>query len=251
MIEYMILGLIQGILEWLPVSSEGSLVLILVNALKMNLSTAISLSIYAHLGTALAVVTKYNKVFKEAILLRDRETFKLLTFSTLGTCITAVPLLTYGLENLELSEIVNVLIGLLLIVTGIILLYGKKMHCTLKREKLSAMNYLLLGLLQGFAVLPGLSRSAITVSYLLCTGVDPRKALKYSFLVSVPVVLGACVLEVVTGKIYPVSILLCLIIFSFATGLLTMNALLKVAEKVNFGMFCIFFGLLALLLNLV
>ncbi len=251
MIEYIILGLVQGILEWLPVSSEGSLVLILINALKMDLSTAISLSIYAHLGTALAVLTKYNKVFKEAILLRDRETFKLLTLSTLGTCITATPLLIYGLENLELSEMINILIGSLLIVTGMILLYGRKVHYTFTHKKLSTMNYLLLGLLQGFAVLPGLSRSAITVSYLLYAGVNPKKALKYSFLISVPVVIGACALEAVTGKIYPVSILFCIVIFSFAAGLLTMNALLKVAEKVNFGVFCIFFGLLALLLNLI
>lgn len=250
MIEYVILGLIQGILEWLPVSSEGSLVLIIVNALKINFSTAISLSIYAHLGTALAVTVKYNRIFKETILLRDQETFKLLIMSTLGTCITAVPILLYGLKNIEFNETVNVLIGLLLMLTGAILLIGKKAHYTLKRENPSIVNYFVLGLLQGFAVMPGLSRSAITVSYLLYSGLTPKKALKYSFLVSVPVVLGACVLEAVAGEIYPVSILICLTVFSFITGLLTMNALLKVAEKVNFGMFCIFFGLLALLLNI-
>jgi undecaprenyl-diphosphatase len=105
----------------------------------------------------------------------------------------------------------------------------------------------IVGIIQAFAVLPGLSRSGLTTSTLLIRKHDPEYALKLSFLMSIPAVLvaeiGLIIMQKAVFDIYS----LVAILVSFLLGLLTLGSLLKIAQRINFGYFCIFLGLISIL----
>ncbi|MHA2023541.1 MAG: undecaprenyl-diphosphate phosphatase, partial [Candidatus Thorarchaeota archaeon] len=113
---------------------------------------------------------------------------------------------------------------------------------------------LVTGLVQGSAVLPGLSRSGVTVSAMLMQRVDKETALRFSFLMSVPAVLGILVLEILTGSIIPADIPLIDMMFMeaivFIVGLGSMEFLLRLARKVSFWKLCLVIAVIAIALGI-
>ena len=255
-----LVALIQGLVEWLPISSEGQTVLFVYNFGSIPPEGVISLVAWLHLGTTLAVIVRYPKTILEIISLKDRNLFKLLLIATICTAITAVPLYFVLRNSLSVfhGELLNVIIGILLIITAIVLYLptrkeienGKEIETSEPNEHIAVLT----GLVQGFSVLPGLSRSGVTISALLMQKVDRETALRFSFLMSIPAVLGIFVLEAVLGSITPPGVglteLLLMEAIVFVVGLFSMEFLLRISRSLNFWKLCIIIGIIAILFGL-
>lgn len=250
-----IVALIQGLVEWLPISSEGQAVFFLYNIGAVPETDALALVIWLHLGTALAVIVKYPRTIFEVLTLKDRVLFKQLLVATIATAVLALPL--FFLITTELpGDILNFLVGALLLVTAVVLYLPTRREAkgeVQQREtdtKISALT----GLVQGLSVLPGLSRSGVTVSALLMQRVEKEKALRFSFLMSVPAVVGILAVSILTGIATPPSIgivdLVLMEAIVFVTGLASMEFLLRLARRISFWKLCVFIGLIAIVVGL-
>ena len=258
--SYAVLGIVQGILEWLPVSSEGINSLILVNFFGSTLAEAITLSVFLHIGTLLAAIFYFRKelvlIFKQ---LREdlvncndflgTEENRLITFLIVATFFTGIvgfPLILFSLEQFEFSgKTATAVIGLLLIITGVIQKKAEKKE-TLEKS-IGLKDSIIVGVAQGFSALPGLSRSGITTSVLLFRKYNAKDALRLSFLMSIPAVFAAELGLGLMGGVSFTADVLVAIFFAFVFGVATIDALMKLAEKIKFSKFCIILGALSLM----
>ena len=270
MIEYIIIAILQGLFEWLPISSSGQTFLVSMKMFGISPEAAYSLAIWLHLGTTLAVLLKFRtdffKIFKSFLPNRyiveeiDVKKRNWLIYATLGTGITAVPLyfifriIISGAFTAFQGDLITLIISSLLIITGIILLKTKKIYGknTLEdiEHKETTKDSFLAGLIQGVSILPGISRSGVTVSAVLLEKYDQDSALRLSFLMSVPVAIASIIVDIIFGEgsifgtLEPFLIVLSTII-SFLVGYLTIELLLRIAQKISFGYFCISYGIIA------
>lgn len=258
-LEAMILGILQGILEWLPISSRGNLVLIMMYFFGLEAEQALNYSIFLHIGTLFAAATYFRKeilaLFKVLPSYRFNYSTKenrFISFLFLTTIITGA--LGYFLLRLtqEIAmisgEILIAIIGVALIINGLVQRLSQAQG-TREPTSLNLKDTLILGFAQAFSAIPGVSRSGITTSSLIFRKFKGEEALKLSFLMSIPAVLAAEIgLGLVEG-LPPIGLeeILVSILFSFTFGLLTIQALTKIARKIRFWAFCILLGTLALL----
>ncbi|MHA1993313.1 MAG: undecaprenyl-diphosphate phosphatase [Candidatus Hodarchaeales archaeon] len=263
-----LMALFQGIVEWLPISSEGQLSLLFVTIYGLDELTAVTLALFLHLGTMLAVIWYFRKDLLEMINLRS-PILEMMIITTIGTALTAVPLVlmfkTYWknfTDNLILPTdlLFALFVGSLLIVTGFVL-SKQSDQGTRDLLSLTKKEALFLGLAQGIAALPGISRSGMTITFLLIIGIMHRDAFKISFLVSVPAVLGATALEFIlegfridiTGMtvgnvFFPFPLLVLSILLTAIIGILTMDFLISLKE-VPYDKFCYGFGTATIVLG--
>lgn len=263
MIEGIVLGIIQGVAEWIPVSSEGMIALAEINLFhKTGIEEIIRLALFLHLGTFLAALIYFRKdiwkVIKNLFNYKRLENGEknILNFLVVSTLISGVlgffllKLITSFESQLEFSgKIFTALIGILLLVTAWLQLH-KKTDTTRPENEVTLADSFWLGIAQGLAVFPGLSRSGLTISTLLLRKVSDEASLKLSFLMSLPIVLaGNIVLNLNSITLSTPSIWG--LIFSFIFGLGTIHILMKIARRVNFGYFVGIFGILMILAALV
>ena len=266
MIEYIILAILQGLFEWLPISSSGQVMIVSVNFFGIPPEQAFSLSIWMHLGTTIAVLLKLRKDYIQiikSILPRkfevdesDIKRRNWLIFATLGTAVTAIPLYFLFKEgfNAAQGDVLTLVISGLLIITGIVLLvfrknFGKKTIKTVSDREL-IKDSSISGLIQGIAILPGISRSGFTVSTIIFEKYDQDQSLRLSFLMSVPVAIASIGMDIIFGEgsvfgTIDVLTILVITVVSFIVGYLSMELLLKIAQKINFSYFCILYGVLS------
>jgi undecaprenyl-diphosphatase len=245
-VQATILGILQGFLEWLPISSEGNLIIIMKALMGINADDALGISIFLHLGTVLAAIVFYRKDLIKAVTGKDKELLKFLVITTILSIIIGGALYFFVKD---LSATIGVLfiaiIGISLIITGLVQWSAKKREGL--RKKHNKNDSIMAGLAQGLAIIPGLSRSGMTTSILLLRNINARQALRLSFLMSIPGILigqiGLGLLEEFTLGIESVFGL----ITAFIVGLLTIGLLTKIVEKINFSKFTIVLGVLALL----
>jgi undecaprenyl-diphosphatase len=252
-----IVALIQGLVEWLPISSEGQVVLFVYNIGSVPHGEIVSLVAWLHLGTTLAVLVRYPRVVFEILTLRDRKLFRLLLIATISTAVTAIPLYLFLKQSLSVihGEIMNILVGGLLLVTAIVLYLPTREAADSfpQTEEPGDREATVTGLVQGFSVLPGLSRSGVTISALLMQRVDRETALRFSFLMSVPAVIGILIVEIITGNTIPSIGFIDLIFMEaivFITGLLSMETLLRIARHVSFWKLCLILSLVAIVFGI-
>jgi undecaprenyl-diphosphatase len=253
-----IVALIQGLVEWLPISSEGQVVLFVYNIGSVPHGEIVSLVAWLHLGTTLAVLVRYPRVVFEILTLKDRKLFRLLLIATISTTVTAIPLYLFLKQSLSVihGEIMNILVGGLLLVTAIVLYLPTREAADSfpQTEEPGDREATVTGLVQGFSVLPGLSRSGVTISALLMQRVDRETALRFSFLMSVPAVIGILIVETITGNTIPPSIGFVDFIFMevivFIIGLLSMETLLRIARHVSFWKLCLILSLVAIVFGI-
>jgi len=252
------LGILQGFLEWLPISSRGNLVLLMIHVLGMGGVEALNLSIYLHMGTLLAVLAYFRRDFVSLAMSLPNYRFRysnemsslisFLLFSSIVSGSVGYFILKLAETSLMTGEYLTAIIGVSLVATGLLQKYVRK-HEKRKIEDVKSSDTLLLGIAQGFSVFPGISRSGITISALIFREFKSEAATKLSFLMSVPAVLMAEVGSVITGGVISVGItdifLGCF--SSFLTGLISIHILIKAAEKIRFWGFCVLIGVLALL----
>lgn len=190
------LGLLQGITEWLPISSTAHLKL--VDKFLLNLSATPLLNLVLHLGTLTAVVFFFRKDIRNILSALARFDFKsdsgaFILPIAVATIPTAIIGLSYVLLRGEALQTIPIIAATFL--AGATIVYSSRFGQE-KTEKLSYKNVIIIGLAQGFAVFPGLSRSGVTISTALLLGIRREKAFKFSFLLSIPAIIGDFFVEV-------------------------------------------------------
>ncbi|WP_247376886.1 undecaprenyl-diphosphate phosphatase [Halorientalis brevis] len=255
-----LVGVVQGALEWLPVSSEGTIALTLTIVADATPDAAVSYALFLHAGTAMAATVFYRDEIVDVLRtlpgLRPRSAFERptadLAFLGVGTAVSGVVAISaYKLLEHLVSDLTGgafvALIGGLLIVTGLVQRVAESRGGGPDKERPTLFDAVLVGGLQGLAILPGVSRSGTTVSALLLRGYEGVDSLRLSFLLSIPAALGAGVLAVLdTGVagISPGAAVVALAV-SGVVGYLTVGALVALARRVAFWGICIGFGSLA------
>jgi undecaprenyl-diphosphatase len=248
-IETVLLGVVQGILEWLPVSSEGNLSLILVTFLGMSPTEAIGFTIFLHLGTGLAALLYYRNQVIEILRgsTKDLSRFRLRLVVITGiTGLVGLPLFLLLNVSILYGETLLALTGLALIITGL-LQKNRGRSFLRKYSHLSWAETATLGAIQGLSIIPGLSRSGITTSMLLLRGFSGEESFRISFLMSIPAsfAAGFGLLLVENFEITPQA-LLALVVCAIV-GVLTIGGLIELAERVSFWKLCVSLGALIII----
>lgn len=233
---YILLGTIQGIFEWIPVSSEG--VVALISQFLIKDLDSLDLAIFLHLGTMFAVLIYFRKEWINLILIKDKEFFK---FFIIVTIVSG----SIGYFIYQLSG--NIIMG-----SGLLFLMGFGLIFTsfMQRKKISIKineNYfpIIVGILQGLSSIPGVSRSGSTIFGLSLKEKDPETILKQSYLISVPVVIGSSLYLFIKNPIL-ISQGWVALIFSFIFGIISLKIILSWARKINFSLFTLIFGLICI-----
>ncbi|MFQ6095469.1 MAG: undecaprenyl-diphosphate phosphatase [Candidatus Bathyarchaeia archaeon] len=254
-----VLGILQGVLEWLPISSQGNLILVMTWLLGIDLADALSFSVYLHAGTLLAAALYFRrdilamlKALTSYRLRRSDREGRLISFLLFTTILTGfVGFIIYKLAEAYLTvvgEFFTAVIGAALITTGLIQKFAKERE---KRniDDVKLSDTLILGVVQGFSAFPGMSRSGITISALLIRGFNDEAALKLSFLMSIPAVFIAEI-GLASGASFSQIRLMNLllgVVFSFLMGTLSIHVLMKTVGRIRFWSLCILIGVLAVL----
>ena len=239
---YIVIGIVQGITEFLPVSSSGH-ILLLSEIFNVNCDI-IFLSVVAHLGTLLSVLICMRKKVAQCIRKPFCETnLKLLT-ATIPSVI--IVLLFHKLVD-KLYSIYFLIGGFL--ITGILLIIADIIRP--KNEKFGYKHSLLMGLMQGIAVLPGISRSGSTMAVGMMSGADKNDACEFTFLMSIPIIIASAVFESVemftTGV--NIQILPAIIVFitSFIFGILSIKLMLKTLKNNKLYVFSVYLLILSVI----
>lgn len=189
--QAVILGLLQGLTEFLPVSSSGHLVL--MQSLFGITEGGMTFDILAHFGTLVAVFIVYRRDIANLI----RHPLQRMNFLII---VGAIPTAIIGFAFKDLFEQLfhsMLSVGISLLFTGFLLWIADLHRGGFKNERSTTfLDVIIIGICQGLAITPGVSRSGLTISSALIRGLDREMAAKYSFLLSIPVILGANLLEI-------------------------------------------------------
>ncbi len=252
-----ILWLVQGITEWLPISSSGHLVIV-QTALNMDPTKNVLFDVIVHLGTLLAVCVYFSKELGRIIISmlsrkanRDPQMEKLRTLGfllLLGTIPAGLAgvFLESSIENLFTGRVV----ALGLVANGFLLLGYVKFGSNGTRKDARLVDAIIIGLFQAFAIIPGISRSGSTIGSGMLRGLERETAAVFAFLLAVPTLVGAVAFGALTlpdTNLDLVSALTGLVV-SFAVGLMSIPYLFKIIKKGKFwvfGVYCIAAGALA------
>lgn len=244
----LILGLVQGLTEFLPVSSSGHLVLLQkIFGIQNNV---ILFDIILHLGTLVAVVIIYRKSLWELIKHPFSTKMKFIVLGTIPTLLIAF-LFKDFFENAFSGNLLFV--GFLS--TAVFLLLADFAHKKYSTYKTMNYKYILtMGVFQGLAILPGLSRSGSTVSSSLVLGVNKDEALEYSFLLSIPIILASLLYEVLFSPISFINIDILPILVGFVAsavfGIISIKFMIKLVKSNSYKYFSIYLIILSIFLIL-
>jgi undecaprenyl-diphosphatase len=255
-LEAIVLGVIQGLTEFLPVSSSGHLEL--AKAILGDTSVpeeSLTFTVVLHFATALSTLVIFRKEVAE--ILKGLFQFKWndQTKFSLKIIISMLPAVVVGLlfeEQLEAFFGGKILlVGVMLLVTAILLLLADKAKNT--NKEVSFTNSVIIGISQAIAMLPGISRSGATISTSVLLGIDRTKAARFSFLMVVPLIFGKIGKDVLSGdlnfqssEMLPIS---AGFIAAFLAGILAckwMIALVKKSKLSYFSLYCAIVGFIAI-----
>jgi len=231
--SYLLLGAIQGIMEWLPISSQG-MVALFGRFMSLGVNE-IDIALFLHLGTMMAVLVYFRKDWKSIILLRNPRLLRFLIIATIISLVIGFPL--YHLVR-------GLIIGpALLVVTGVGLLGTAWLHRTKERKgwNFNKVTYLT-GVLQGLSIIPGFSRSGATIFGLSLGKLSPPEILKISYLMSLPIVLISSFYLVLQEPLliwagWPA------LITSFIFGIVSLRLLLKLSQQISFVFWALLFAI--------
>ena len=194
-LDAIILGLVQGLTEFLPISSSGH---IFLAETWMGLVPDVDLSLWLHIGSLLAVLGYFAKdLWRMLIGLlqmaqeRQVNNHAMYAIKLMAATVATLPVAWLVTEWFPHSELSLMTVGVTLIITAGLIVVAEKWNR--EEQSLSWAIVIILGLIQGLAVLPGISRSGLTIALLIWLGVSRQLAARTSFLLSIPTILGAAV----------------------------------------------------------
>ena len=247
--EAVLLGALQGVAEWLPVSSEGLVTATYSLISGSSLSDSIGISLWLHIGTAVAALAAFRTEIRELAegLVRAPLSLEPVSRFLIAATLVSAPIglaLLLGIEELSqvASGLTMAVVGVLMLVTAGALFRGQSRRVR-EREDAGLLDAALAGIAQGFAALPGLSRSGLTLAVLLGRGIDRRDAITLSFLMSIPVSLGAGLYAGIRTGAHSSPEALVALAAAALVGFLSIRALIALAGSVNFGWFVAIAGL--------
>ncbi len=260
-LKALILGVVQGLTEFLPVSSSGHLEIVNELMGSQSLDSDLTMVVLVHLGTAFSILYVYRKDILELI---QNISFNSMSGSNqfiLKIIISMLPALIIGLAFEEYIESLfsgSILwVGVFLLFTALILFFTPGPHNNQTKKELSWLNAIVIGVSQAIAILPGVSRSGMTIATALYSGINRESAAKFSFLMVLPVIFGKIILDVAGGdlvissvNIWPITVAL---ISSFVVGVWAckwMVALVKKSKLKYFSYYCALIGSLTILFHL-
>jgi len=239
--NFIVLGILQGIFEWVPISSEG--IVALASRFLIKEFNPVDMALFLHLGTLFAVLVYFRKDWKDVLTLKNKELVSFLIISTIVSLAVGYP--AYKLVK-ELIKDVTIGNNLLLI-TGLGLVFTSYFQKTKKTLKIDFNKLAVItGFLQGLAAIPGFSRSGSTIFGLSLADISVEKALKFSYMMSAPVVLGSSILIFFENPNLVFNFWPCLI-FSFFTGILSLNFLINISQKIDFSRIAFIFAIFCFL----
>jgi len=246
--EAFILGAVQGLTEFLPISSSGHLV-IFQSILGVEISGN-QFEILVHLGTLMSVILVFKKELKDIFIsLSSKRTKNFILYLVLGT--TPAALFGIGFKDFLMELFDNPFaVGIALIFTGSILIITFFIKASDKPY--SFKNSFLIGFAQAIAIIPGISRSGMTISAALILGISPQKSAQFSFILAIPVISGATLITLTETNDYSQILNLSgfiALLTSFAVGYISLKWLLKWIESGKlyiFGSYCIIIGLITI-----
>ncbi len=240
-IQALLLGLIQGLTEFLPVSSSGHLEIAkALFGLDLSGKESLTFDVVVHAGTALSTIVVFQKdiikILKGLLKFQWNPETKFALFILLSMVPAGIIGLSFEEEISALFEGQLLLIGVTLTLTGLLLFLADKARVTDKEVK--GWDSLMIGLAQAVAILPGISRSGSTIATSVLLGIDRAKAARFSFLMVLPIILGKALLDVkdiVGGEALGADVsLLALIIgllAAFVSGIFACNWMLSLVKR--------------------
>ncbi|AEL28554.1 undecaprenyl-diphosphate phosphatase [Cyclobacterium marinum] len=255
--EAIILGIVQGLTEFLPVSSSGHLeiagALLGSNSLPEE---SLLFTVVVHFATALSTIVVFRKDVAELLtgLFQFKNNEE--TMFSLKVILSMVPAVVVGLlfeEQLEqLFGGKVVFVGFMLLITALLLYLADKAKNTGK--PVSFINAIIIGIAQAIAMLPGISRSGATISTSVLLGIDKNRAARFSFLMVVPLILGKIGKDILSGDLTYQSdqfgSMVIAFLAAFIAGLAACTWMIQLVRKSKlryFSIYCVIVGILAIL----
>lgn len=242
LIKYVLIGFIQGLTEFLPISSSGHVVLF---GSLFDLDNLLLLSVVAHVGTLFAVIFCYRKRLVELAKKPFNKTNINLLIATIPTVVIVLLFNHFIEDNFSTKTLIW---GFLLSAVLLIIADFKKDSY----RPVNKRSALYMGLAQGLALLPGISRSGSTLVCGLLVGVEKNEALDFSFLMSIPIIIASAVYESI--KLFTMQLtvnwlgIFIVMITSFIFGILSIKLMLKIVKKNKLYFFSIYLIVLSLII---
>jgi len=248
LIQAIFLSIVQGICEWFPISSSGHLA-ILHNLFGFQ---DLSFDVFLHFSSILAVVILFWKDIVKLLDLRKKENWKYIGLIFIG-------IIPAGIVGVLFNDLIEsffssmIYLGLFFIVSGV-LIYSTKFAKS-KNYKINFFDSLFIGIFQAVAIVPGISRSGATISAGLFRGISKENAVKFSFFMAIPVVLGAALLKLKDLNTSEISISLLFVSFivTFFVSIFSIKLLLRLVKSEKFYLFGVYnfiMGVLVLLFSI-
>ena len=251
-INAIILGIIQGLTEFLPVSSSGHLEIAkaILGENKVG-EESLLMTVVLHFATALSTIIIFRKdileILSGLLQFKNNDSF----WFSLKIVLSMIPAAFVGVFfNDEIEALFGgslTLVGSMLLVTGLLLFLADKAKASAK--KVGIKHAILIGISQAIAILPGISRSGATISTAVLLGIDKEKAARFSFLMVVPLIFGKMAKDILSGDIqYETTTFIPLLvgfIFAFLTGMFAckwMIKLVKSSQLKYFAYYCFAIG---------
>jgi len=245
LIHAVILSIVQGISEWFPISSSGHLAIVQEIFGFQNLAY----DVFLHFASILAVVFIFRK---DIILILKLDKKSLIYIRNLVIALIPAGLIGILFRN-EIEQIFSnmVFLGVFFIFSGFVI-YSSK-YSLEKKSKISFLDSLFIGLFQSLAVFPGVSRSGMTISSGLFRNLKKETAIKFSFLLAIPLILGASVFEFNNLVLQEINYLVLSVSFvlTFLVSFITIKTIIKIIQKEKFYLFGIYNILLGILILIV
>lgn len=251
--QAVILGVVQGITEFFPISSSGHLVII--QSMFGFKGEMLAFDIFLHFGTLISIVIFFRKDILN-MLQKDRQMLKFIIVGCIPTFIIGI-LFKDAVESFFTKPR---LVGAAFVITGLFLLLASGFAMYIKEKQknkqLNTANSIIIGIAQGIAVIPGISRSGSTIGTGLIAGLNGEVALKFSFLLALPAVLGANLLKArqIYGNLVSIDMVPFIAggIAAMITGLFAIRLMFSILKRrlfFLFGIYCIFIGSAVIILS--
>ena len=258
-LEALILGIVQGLTEFLPVSSSGHLEFVkaVFDSEKLP-EDSLLVTVVLHAATALSTMVIFRKdigqILKGLFQLKNNEELHY----SLKIVVSMLPAAAIGLTFNDLIETFYEgkvqLVGGMLLVTAVLLYFADKVKHT--TSKITYFHSIIIGLAQAIAILPGISRSGATICTSVLLGVDRERAARFSFLMVVPLIMGKMAKDIMDGALVSSSVeaipLGLGFVAAFLTGLAActwMISLVKKSSLIYFSIYCLVVGVIAMILG--